>query len=85
MHENLYILFLKAVHTSLMLINNQLERLAGKAAFEDYEVLNLMTVENTSKSFRLRFSEELKGTCMTISAPNKAAMTVSGNQRMILL
>lgn len=57
-----------------------------KGNFDDSEVLSLFAIQEACvKMFKLRFSEELKGTCMTISGPTKASMTVHGNQRMILL
>jgi hypothetical protein len=43
-----------------------------------------MKIERNGKIFRLKFSEELKGTCMTVF-PTKAEMTTQGNQRMLLL
>lgn len=38
-----------------------------------------------SKKIRFIFTEELKGSCMTIHTPNKASMTTSGSQRLLIL
>lgn len=80
-----YLDFLKKKWEALQNINELVTKILTRPAFDDSDVLTLFQAEKISRKFNLRFSAELMGTCMTIHAPNKASMTTTGNQRMLLL
>ena len=67
-------------------IKESVEIKTEKGQFDDSELLTLFEITKTDiRKLKLRFSDELKGTCMTIHSPTKASMTTTGSQRMILL
>jgi hypothetical protein len=77
--------YLKNKHTALVNITDSIDKLEEKGNFDDTDLLYLFKNEKAEHKLKLRFSDSLKGTCMTIHSPTRASMTTSGNQRMMLL
>jgi hypothetical protein len=82
---NFYLDFLKKKWEALQSMNEFITKILARPEFDDFDILTLFQAEKITKKFNLCFSSELMGTCMTIHAPNKASMTTTGNQRMVLL
>jgi hypothetical protein len=66
-------------------MNEFISKILASPTFDDSDILTLFQAEKITRKFNLRFSADLMGTCMTIHSPNKASMTTTGNQRMLLL
>jgi hypothetical protein len=77
--------YLKNKHTAIVKISESIHKFEEKANFEDTDLLSLFKNEKAEHKLKLRFSDSLKGTCMSIQSATRASMTTSGNQRMMLL
>jgi len=77
--------YLKSKHTKLVNITESIHKFEEKGNFDDTDLLSLLKNERAEQKLKLRFSDSLKGTCMTIHSATRASMTTSGNQRMMLL